>query len=66
MKGKSVYASFLLYFRVHMLVQFIKTVYGNLLKEKVKFFQLSLNTYSPPLSVVFPKIGIRAGPSEKA
>ena len=37
-----------------------------MVKEKVKNFQSALNTDSPPLSVFFPTIGIRAGPSEKA
>ena len=34
--------------------------------EKVKSFEYAVNTDSPPLSVFFPTIGIRAGSSAEA
>jgi len=50
-------------------------VYASLLKEssvwvleseKVKSFEYAVNIDSPPLSVFFPTIGIRASPSAEA
>ena len=50
-------------------------IYASLLKEssvwvlksaKVKSFEYAVNTDSPPLSVFFPTIGIKAGSSAEA
>ena len=48
-----------------MQVGFSKVTYG-FKRNKKKSFQSALNTDSPPLSVFFPTIGFKAGPSEKA